>query len=287
MLAFNLAISLPIPEKPTFLSFKESFSTLFGDQNLRPLDANGNSVRISLTKSSASGFKSRSLYNSNFFSASIKLPPNNTAGVVVAFYTTNADVFKSNHDEIDFEFLGNVPGQEWIVQTNLFGNGNMQRGREERFKLGFDPTQDFHSYSILWNKNWIVFYVDDVPIRQVQRVDAMGGDFPSKPMSLYSTIWDGSDWATAGGKHKINYGFAPFNADFAKFVIPGNGCSTDQIQQCQDNANVQKFVADFNGLKGDELSKMEDFRKKHMTYSYCHDRRRYPSSLPECIHVKG
>ncbi|OMO93652.1 Glycoside hydrolase, family 16 [Corchorus capsularis] len=134
ILALNSSSSsaFPIPGKVPFLSFKESFSTLFGDQNLHLLDSNGKSVQISLTKSSGSGFKSRNLYTNAFFSASIKLPSNYTAGVVVAFYTSNADVFKTNHDEIDFEFLGNVEGKKWLVQTNFFGNGNMQRGREER-----------------------------------------------------------------------------------------------------------------------------------------------------------
>lgn len=66
--------------------------------------------------------------------------------------------------KLDFEFLGNVPGQEWLVQTNLFGNESVTRGREERYKLWFNPAKGFHTYSILWNKNWTIFYVDNVPI---------------------------------------------------------------------------------------------------------------------------
>ncbi|XVF22310.1 hypothetical protein REPUB_Repub12eG0161800 [Reevesia pubescens] len=269
-----------LPGNVTYLSFKESFSTLFGDQNIHFLDANGKSVQISLTKSSGSGFRSRLLYDNAFFSASIKLPAYNTAGVVVAFYTTNADVFTANHDELDFEFLGNVPGQQWVIQTNLYGSGSVKRGREERYNLWFDPAQDFHTYSILWNKNWTIFYIDDVPIRQVRRVYAMKGDYPSKPMSLYATIWDGSNWATGGGKHKIDYRYAPFKADFTNLVIHGHGCSKDQIQQCRNG--ITSFVSHFNSLRPNEMSKMKDFRKKYMSYSYCQDRRRYPIALPEC-----
>ncbi|KAJ6752017.1 hypothetical protein OIU85_002438, partial [Salix viminalis] len=62
--------------------------------------------------------------------------------------------------------------------------------------------EDFHAYSILWTSAWIVYYVDDVPVRVVRKVDAMGGDFPSKAMTLLATIWDGSDWATGGGRNK-------------------------------------------------------------------------------------
>ncbi|XVF72966.1 hypothetical protein PTKIN_Ptkin12aG0163000 [Pterospermum kingtungense] len=270
-----------LPGNVTFSSFNELYINLFGDQNLHFLDANGRSVQISLSKSSGCGFKSCLLYDNALFSASIKLPSApNTAGVVVAFYTTNADVFKANHDELDFEFLGNVGGKDWIVQTNLFGNESVKRGREERYNLWFNPTQDFHTYSILWNKNWTIFYVDDVPIREVRRVYAMGEDYLSKPMSLYATIWDGSNWATSGGKHKVNYRYAPFNTGFTNFVIDGRGCTSDQIQHCKNSG--PSFAANFSGLSTNDRSKMMSFRKKYMTYSHCQDRRRYPIALPEC-----
>lgn len=69
---------------------------------------------------------------------------------------SNGDIFEKNHDELDFEFLGNIRGKEWRIQTNIYGNGSTGIGREERYGLWFDPSEDFHKYSILWTDDQIM-----------------------------------------------------------------------------------------------------------------------------------
>ncbi|KAK4389730.1 putative xyloglucan endotransglucosylase/hydrolase protein 30 [Sesamum angolense] len=123
----------------TTLTFHEAYSPLFSEFNIHP-SPDDKTVRLLLNHFSGSGIISSDYYNYGFFSASIKMPSQHAAGIVVAFY---------NHDELDIEFLGNIKGKPWRFQTNMYGNGSVSRGREERYRMWFDPTTDSHRYS-LW-----------------------------------------------------------------------------------------------------------------------------------------
>lgn len=268
----------------TTTPFDDAYSPLFGDGNVvRSPDGYG--VRLLLDRFTGSGFISSSMYQYGLFSANIKLPSDYTAGVCVAFYTSNGGLFEKTHDELDFEFLGNIAGKPWRFQTNLYGNGSTHRGREERYRLWFDPTKEFHRYSILWTPNNIIFYIDEVPVREVQRSEEMGGDYPSKPMSLYATIWDASNWATSGGKYKVNYKYAPFVSEFKGLVI--DGCSVDPIQQVAAdscfNRHAQLEARDYAVITPTHRRAMRRFRERYMYYSYCYDTVRYPVAPPECV----
>lgn len=195
---------------------------------------------------------------------------------------SNADVFPGNHDEVDFELLGNRRGHEWRLQTNIYGNGSVSRGREERYLLPFDPTLRAHAYAVAWTPTAIIFYVDGTPIREVVRVPAMGGDFPSKPMSVYATIWDGSAWATDGGRYKVDYAFAPFAADFSSLVL--SGCRPD-LAVGDDDAECQVAVmtADCAVMAPAKRAAMRRFRRRYLLYTVCRDMYRYNGTIfPEC-----
>ncbi|CAA7407718.1 unnamed protein product [Spirodela intermedia] len=273
------------------IAFADGFVDVYGGENVQKL-RNGMLVNISLTRSSGSGFKSRADYYYGFFSAGIKLPVNYSAGVVVAFYLSNAEVFSRNHDEIDFEFLGHIEGDEWVLQTNLYGNGSVGTGREERFHFWFDPAATFHEYSIIWNHRHIVFLVDDVPVREVNHSAAMAGAFPGKPMSLYATIWDGSAWATRGGTRPVDYAYAPFVASFAALEM--EGCAWNRTAPgpgeppCPGGVPVQRLGLrpvdgrDFVELSPPQRAAMERARGRFMFYSYCRDGARYSVMPPEC-----
>ncbi|KAI4364753.1 hypothetical protein MLD38_020807 [Melastoma candidum] len=272
------------------ITFEDGYSHLFGEGNLVRSD-DDYSVKILLDRFTGAGFISSNMYQHGFFTAKIKLPADYTAGIVVAFYTSNGDVFEKNHDELDIEFLGNIRGRRWRFQTNAYGNGSTSRGREERYTLWFDPTHDFHRYSILWTAVNIIFYVDDVPIREIIRNEEMGGDFPAKPMALYATIWDASNWATSGGRYKVNYKYAPFVAEFKDLAL--EGCPVNPLQPFQSVTNncyeksLELESRDYATISYKNRVAMMRFRQRHMYYSYCYDSVRYPVALPECVTVQS
>ncbi|CAL5055324.1 unnamed protein product [Urochloa decumbens] len=270
------------------VAFEERFSPLFGDGNLVRSD-DDRSVRLLLDRRSGSGFISSDYYLHGFFSASIKLPKDYTAGVVVAFYLSNGDVYEKTHDELDFEFLGSRWGGQWRVQTNVYGNGSTSHGREERYLLPFDPTLEAHRYSVLWAPTHIIFYIDGTPIREVIRHPEMGGDFPAKPMAVYATIWDGSTWATEGGKYKVNYKYAPFASDFSDLAAVGP--RADPVlrvpRSAAGDADLQDLLglmtADYAVMTPQKRAAMRAFRARQMTYTVCYDAVRYASGpFPEC-----
>ncbi|PIN04485.1 Xyloglucan:xyloglucosyl transferase [Handroanthus impetiginosus] len=188
----------------------------------------------------------------------IKLVPGNSAGIVVAFY-----------DGVDFEFLGIVPGQPYILQTNVHVNGFDDR--EQRIRLWFDPTKDFHAYSVLWNLYQILFMVDWAPMRTYRNDEDKGSTdwvypiilisigpyhivpntrwvyerrpsvpYPKRqPLSLQMSIWNGEDWTRDGGRDRIDCTKAPFGRLF-------------------------RWV-----------------RKYFLMYDYCQDNRRFGNNLPK------
>jgi len=233
---------------------------------------------------------SNSKYYYGFFSTALKLPAGYSSGVVVAFYLSNSDAFPHNHDEIDFELLGHENRKEWILQTNIYGNGSVGTGREEKFRLWFDPTRQFHEYSILWNSHHVVFLVDNIPIREVLNTKAMSA-YPSKPMTVYTTIWDASDWATSGGKYPVDYKYAPFVSSLGKLEMSGclyNQNSSSQTCPYKGSSTTRPSSLDpvdgepFVKLSQQQIQGLKWSRSKYMVYSYCNDRRRYKVLPAEC-----
>ncbi|KAL9275699.1 Xyloglucan endotransglucosylase protein 1-like protein [Drosera capensis] len=246
----------------------------WGEGRGRIID-NGDLLTLSLDQFSGSGFQSYSQYLFGRFDMNIKLVPGNSAGTVTTFYLSSEG---ATHDEIDFEFLGNLSGQPYIVHTNLYAEG--QGNREQQFYLWFDPTADFHTYTVLWNPNLVAWYVDGTPIRVFRNMESSGIPFPhNQAMRTYGSIWDGDSWATEGGRIKTNWTNAPFAASFANYIP--NGCVSSTASFCNNVNPTGTWYS--QELDSTSQARLTWVQKNYMIYNYCTDYSRFPQGLPpEC-----
>ncbi|KAL8040369.1 hypothetical protein ABFX02_10G093700 [Erythranthe guttata] len=259
------------------MSFYQGYKNLWGPGH-QSVDNNG--ITIWLDRNSGSGFKSVKPFRSGYFGASIKLQSGYTAGVITAFYLSNNEAHPGYHDEVDIEFLGTTIGKPYTLQTNVYVRGSGDGkiiGREMKFHLWFDPTQNFHHYAILWTPMEIIFFVDDVPIRRYPRKSV--STFPLRPMWVYGSIWDASSWATENGKYKADYRYQPFVGKFSNFKA--SGCSAFAPARCH---HVSASPYRSNGLTGQQSSAMQWVQSHYLAYDYCRDGKRDHSLTPECWH---
>lgn len=261
--------------------FSQEFDITWGDGRAKILN-NGELLTLALDKTSGSGFQSKNEYLYGKIDMQMKLVPGNSAGTVTAYYLSSQG---STHDEIDFEFLGNLSGEPYTLHTNVFtqGKGN----REQQFHMWFDPTKDFHSYSILWNPRHVIFSVDGIPIRDFKNLESKGVGFPkNQPMRIYSSLWNAEDWATRGGLVKTDWTKAPFAASYRNFRADACVWSAHEGSSCaamksQNNSLSNAWLN--QDLDSTSQERMKWVQKNYMIYNYCTDLKRFPQGQPpEC-----
>lgn len=125
----------------------------------------------------------------------VRMKPAKKAGTASTFFTctgdydTNPNTGKPNPwDEIDIEFLGQDTTK---VQFNYYVNG--VGGHEYMYDLGFDASEDFHTYGFRWAEDYITWFVDGKP---VYRVDATESNpMPSTAGRMLMNYWCGASAA--------------------------------------------------------------------------------------------
>ncbi|CAL0324928.1 unnamed protein product [Lupinus luteus] len=251
-------------------SFYQDFDLTWGDNRAKIFNG-GQLLSLSLDKVSGSGFKSKKEYLFGRIDMQLKLVAGNSAGTVTAYYLSSQG---PTHDEIDFEFLGNLTGDPYILHTNVFSQG--KGDREQQFYLWFDPTKNFHTYSIIWKPQHIIFLVDNIPIRVFKNAESVGVPFPkNQPMRIYSSLWNADDWATRGGLVKTDWSKAPFTAYYRNFKA--TQFSSKSFNPNSD-AEWQTTELDAFGRR-----RLRWVQKYFMIYNYCNDLKRFPQGLPaEC-----
>lgn len=262
----------------------DGFDELF-QPNWAPehFECEGDQTKLTLDSSSGCGFGSRKTYLFGLTSVQIKLVQGDSAGTVMAFYMSSDG---PNHDELDFEFLGNLSGEPYLVQTNVYVNGTGDR--EQRHSLWFDPTTDFHTYSLFWNRRYITFLVDGIPIRVfANKEESHGVPYPkNQPMRVLGSVWNADDWATQGGRVKTNWSHAPFVSSFRAFDIDACELSPETADVTTKCGQLGRYWWDrpsFNELGRRRSRQLKWVRKKYLVYDYCEDKPRFSELPKECV----
>lgn len=263
-------------------NFYQDAAVTFGDQRAQIQDG-GRLLTLSLDKISGSGFQSKNEYLFGRFDMQLKLVPGNSAGTVTTFYLSSQG---AGHDEIDFEFLGNSSGLPYTVHTNVYSQG--KGNKEQQFRLWFDPTSSFHTYSIVWNSQRIIFLVDNIPIRVFNNHEALGVAYPkNQAMRVYASLWNADDWATQGGRVKTDWSMAPFTASYRNFntnacvwsaATSTSSCGGSKTESVNNDETWQTQQLNANGR-----NRIRWVQQKYMIYNYCADANRFSQGFsPEC-----
>ncbi|KAK8026669.1 extracellular cell wall glucanase Crf1/allergen Asp F9 [Apiospora marii] len=129
-------------------------------------------------------------------------------------------------DEIDWEFSGNQFGNTpfpsadgmHVIQTNIFGQSQSWDGAATFKPWVHKPYEEFHTYSVEWDFDFIRWFVDGKVMREVRAKDIPSySKMPQGPMKLQLGVWDGGDpdnsyWTKkwAGGETDLKGG--PYTA---------------------------------------------------------------------------
>ncbi|XP_020273607.1 probable xyloglucan endotransglucosylase/hydrolase protein 26 [Asparagus officinalis] len=256
----------------TFFNWGYQNTAIWGD---------GDNLALILNNVSGSGIQTRKQYLFGSIEMQIKLVEGNSAGTVTTYYLSSTG---EKHDEIDFEFLGNLSGKPYMIHTNVYAQG--VGNREQQFYPWFDPTSDFHNYTIHWNPSQIVWFIDSIPIRVFKNHENIGIPYPNQQaMQAYSSIWNADNWATQGGLVKIDWSNAPFIARYRKLKL--RACEwkgQNSIYKCASSTpNNWWTSSEYSQLSYAQMGQMEWVRNNYMVYDYCKDTKRFNGDFPpEC-----
>ncbi|KAK4548919.1 hypothetical protein LTR36_008692 [Oleoguttula mirabilis] len=98
-------------------------------------------------------------------------------------------------DEIDWEWLG---GEDDQVQSNYFGKGQTTTYDRAAVHDVTDAQGNWHTYTVDWTDEQIVWQIDGTTVRALDIGDA-DGQYPQTPMQLKFGVWAGGDPSNAAG----------------------------------------------------------------------------------------
>lgn len=172
-------------------------NVIFSDGSMKlkiDLDGNGEGA----IPYSGGEFRSKGFYGYGMYEVVMK--PIKNDGVVSSFFTYTGPSDQNPWDEIDIEFLGKNTSS---VQFNYFTNG--KGSHEYIYELGFDASEEFHTYGFDWQADKITWYVDGEAVYSADK------DIPSTPGKIMMNVWPGKG---VDGWLKAFDGTVPLTAEY-------------------------------------------------------------------------
>ena len=123
-------------------------------------------------------YRSKENYGYGLYEVSMKAIKND--GVVSSFFTYTGPSEDNPWDEIDVEVLGKDTTK---VQFNYYTNGVGKH--EYMYDLGFDASEDFHTYAFEWKEDGITWYVDGKEAYKATE------NLPVTPGKIMMNAWNG------------------------------------------------------------------------------------------------
>lgn len=116
-----------------------------------------------------------------------RMKPSKLMGSVSAFYLMNKWVEKAwEHKEIDIEFLGKSPTRIQLTTHDFQDGGKVWKQDYEMVDLGFDFSEDFHEYAILWRPDSVFWFADGRLLRR------SGKYVPQVPLEMRMNFYLGN-----------------------------------------------------------------------------------------------
>ncbi len=130
-------------------------------------------------------------------------------GIASSFFMQSDD-----GDEIDFEWLG---GDDTEVQTNFFSKGDVTTYDRGGFAGVYLPQAQYHTYTIDWGMDKLVWSIDGTPVRTLLNSTSSG--YPQSPQAIFLGIWAAGDPGNAPGTIQWAGGETDYSAlPFSMFV---------------------------------------------------------------------
>ncbi|KAE8377414.1 concanavalin A-like lectin/glucanase domain-containing protein [Aspergillus bertholletiae] len=165
-------------------------------------------------------------------------------------------------DEIDWEWLG---GNNVLVQSNYFGKGNTDSFNRGATHNNVGNHDDFHTYTIDWTSQQIVWQIDGKTVRVLTPDTAATNQYPQTPMMVKVGVWAGGDpnnpqgtidWA--GGK--TDYSAGPYTMYLKSLKVTDYSTGTEYSYSDQSGSwqSIRSTGGKINGnIAAESISTVE------------------------------